>query len=188
MIAKIVLGLSLSCLLASLGFLALTDRTQAQPNPSTLVPKEPIVMWSGDPSMIPEGWQLCDGTNGTPNLHDRFILGTKTNEAPGETGGSHMIQLSVDNLPAHSHYYKTNYAGDHWHSFSDSLNQSYTQSLGGLITYGNIADWTMVEVTRTTEGVGDHCHGGHTSNTGYNIPWSFDTRPAYYSLAFITRR
>ena len=36
-------------------------------------------------AVIPDGWALCDGTGGTPDLRDRFIIGGET---PGETGGS----------------------------------------------------------------------------------------------------
>jgi hypothetical protein len=34
-----------------------------------------ILMWSGDPSAVPTGWALCDGTGGTPNLSGMFIVG-----------------------------------------------------------------------------------------------------------------
>ena len=34
-----------------------------------------IVMWSGLIRDIPAGWGLCDGTLGTPDLRDRFIVG-----------------------------------------------------------------------------------------------------------------
>jgi hypothetical protein len=40
-----------------------------------------INLWSGNVASIPEGWQLCDGTNGTQDCRDRFIVG-----APGDTG------------------------------------------------------------------------------------------------------
>lgn len=36
----------------------------------------------------PNGWALCDGTNGTPNLVDRFVLGTTTFDQLGRTGGN----------------------------------------------------------------------------------------------------
>lgn len=39
------------------------------------LPSGTIVLWSGDSNNIPRGWQLCDGTNGTPNLIDKFIIG-----------------------------------------------------------------------------------------------------------------
>jgi hypothetical protein len=38
------------------------------------LPAGAIIMWSGDADSIPEGWVLCDGTRGTPDLTDRFIL------------------------------------------------------------------------------------------------------------------
>lgn len=47
-----------------------------------------IIMWSGTLSSIPSGWQLCDGTNGTPDLRGRFIMGVSSGENPGATGGS----------------------------------------------------------------------------------------------------
>ena len=40
-----------------------------------LMPSRGIIMWSGTAADIPTGWALCDGTNGTPNLTDRFVLG-----------------------------------------------------------------------------------------------------------------
>lgn len=39
------------------------------------LPSGTIVLWSGDSNNIPKGWQLCDGTNGTPNLIDRIVIG-----------------------------------------------------------------------------------------------------------------
>lgn len=37
------------------------------------IPPGVIVMWLGSPNEVPEGWALCNGTNGTPDLTDRFI-------------------------------------------------------------------------------------------------------------------
>ena len=45
------------------------------PDTSGFIPKGGIIMWSGATTAIPQGWALCDGTNGTPNLRDRFIVG-----------------------------------------------------------------------------------------------------------------
>jgi len=41
------------------------------------VPPGTIVMWSGPIVDIPVGYVLCDGTNGTPDLRDRFIVGAR---------------------------------------------------------------------------------------------------------------
>lgn len=50
------------------------------------VPSGGIIMWSG--SEVPEGWALCNGEDGTPDLRNRFIVGSGDTYAVGETGGS----------------------------------------------------------------------------------------------------
>ena len=45
--------------------------------PAGGVPIGGIIMWSGTVASIPADWQLCDGTNGTPDLRDKFIVGAK---------------------------------------------------------------------------------------------------------------
>jgi len=60
-----------------------------------LMPSRGIIMWSGTAADIPTGWALCDGTNGTPNLTDRFILGAGKAYQPGATGGTATATPSV---------------------------------------------------------------------------------------------
>lgn len=45
-----------------------------------------IIVWASE--TIPSGWQLCDGTNGSPNLVDKFILGASSDLELLTTGGS----------------------------------------------------------------------------------------------------
>lgn len=45
-------------------------------------------MWSGAVVDIPNGWSLCDGSNGTPDLRNRFIIGAGSTHSPGATGGA----------------------------------------------------------------------------------------------------
>ena len=52
------------------------------------IPTGVIVMWSGTLATIPSGWALCDGSNGTPNLTEKFIYGVSAGQNPGPTGGS----------------------------------------------------------------------------------------------------
>ena len=68
---------------------------------SSSVPAGTIVIWSGASTEIPEEWALCDGTNGTPDLRGRFILGESNNHPVGESGGSEEVTLTVKQLPAH---------------------------------------------------------------------------------------
>lgn len=52
------------------------------------VPKGGIIMWSGAVVDIPTGWALCDGTNSTPNLVDKFVVGAGSTYSVNNTGGS----------------------------------------------------------------------------------------------------
>lgn len=63
-----------------------------------------IVPWfvpEGSSTAIPEGWALCDGTNGTPDLRGRYIRGAGDTTPLGETYDGYRLQ--VENLPAHTH-------------------------------------------------------------------------------------
>jgi microcystin-dependent protein len=47
-----------------------------------------IIMWSGSVASIPSGWALCNGSNGTPDLRNRFVVGAGSTYAVNATGGS----------------------------------------------------------------------------------------------------
>ncbi len=57
-----------------------------------------IVMWSGTIASIPAGWTLCNGSNGTPDLRDRFIVGAGSGYAVGATGGSSVHTLTQSGI------------------------------------------------------------------------------------------
>jgi hypothetical protein len=44
-----------------------------------------ILIWSGTVATIPDGWHLCDGTEGTPDLRNKFIVGAGDSYDPGES-------------------------------------------------------------------------------------------------------
>jgi len=52
------------------------------------VPSGIILIWSGAIVDIPAGWKLCDGTGGTPDLRDRFVIGAGSTYAVNATGGT----------------------------------------------------------------------------------------------------
>jgi microcystin-dependent protein len=68
-----------------------------------MVPKGGIIIWSGSVNDIPAGWVLCDGTNGTPDLRDRFVLGAGRNYNVDSTGGEATHTLTIDEMPRHNH-------------------------------------------------------------------------------------
>jgi len=64
-----------------------------------------ILIWSGQINVIPAGWALCDGQNGTPNLTDKFVLGAGSKYYVGQSGGEEMHKLTIAEMPRHSHSY-----------------------------------------------------------------------------------
>ena len=70
-----------------------------------LIPSGGIIMWSGTIATIPSGWYLCDGTNGTPNLTNRFVVGADADVSgvAKSTITGAALQTSDGQIPAHTH-------------------------------------------------------------------------------------
>jgi hypothetical protein len=73
-------------------------------SPAGGVPTGGIIMWSGAIANIPSGFALCDGSNGTPDLTDRFVVGAGGSEySVDDTGGQKEVQLTIAEMPSHNH-------------------------------------------------------------------------------------
>lgn len=158
-----------------------------------------IIMWSGAISAIPAGWHLCDGTSGTPDLRDRFVVGAGTTYAVGASGGSASTTLVEANLPAHTHYVSlgTSTSGDHSHGVNDpghahSLPSVFYASYpNGFAAGGGAGQVTNATGTAYTgisiANAGSHTHTvtGNTNSTGSGT--AFENRPPYYALAYIMK-
>jgi microcystin-dependent protein len=71
-----------------------------------------VIMWSGKETNVPQGWAICDGKNGTPDLRGRFVIGTdpdiNDDTAPGyfgSFGGSETtsVTFTTSTIPSHKH-------------------------------------------------------------------------------------
>ena len=58
------------------------------------VPQGSIVLWGKE--TVPSGWAICDGTNGTPDLRNNFVIGAGDTYALDDTGGATTHVHSVD--------------------------------------------------------------------------------------------
>ncbi len=164
------------------------------PTGNANLPAGIIVMWSGTIANIPAGWALCDGTLGTPNLLDMFILSVNTAENPGSTGGTNSYTLSAAQLPAHTHSGSTSSDGAHFHTNGpNSSGVFYSDPLPAELNNGMTAGSEFYDagasgISRggfmtSTEGAHNHTFTTDPAGSGSSI----DNRPAYYKLAFIMK-
>ena len=129
-----------------------------------------IMLWSGSSATIPSGWLLCDGTNSTPDLRNRFVVGATSTYAVGATGGSaDAIVVS------HSHTATVTDPG-HLHTlpFADGGTiggSGATSGFRGAGTYNTSTATTGITVANSTTG---------SSGTNANLP-------PYYALCYIMK-
>ena len=139
------------------------------------VPAGGIIMWSGSVATIPTGWFLCNGTNGTPNLLDRFVVCAGSGYSVAQTGGAadavvvshtHSNTVSTADL-SHTHGITVPTSG-----YSAGLTTSSTPFNGSGSTGGMSANATHSHtVTINSAGV---------TGTNANLP-------PFYALAYIMK-
>lgn len=126
------------------------------------IPSGGIIIWSG--STIPDGWALCNGENGTPDLRGKFVLGATTEvdeegntiHPIGETGGEEEVVLTKDQIPNHSH--------------TINIDTSIGNASGTSVVRGSNPKGTITSVVNPI-GKGE----GHNN------------MPPYYTLAYIMK-
>jgi microcystin-dependent protein len=145
-----------------------------------IVPTGGIIKWSGSVATIPTGWALCDGTSGTPDLRNRFVIGAGSTYGVGATGGSaNAIVVS------HTHTGTTASDGAHTHTLSGSYTvEDNNFSPGGAypLRENSIVRGTYTDTT-TVQSAGVHTHNFTTDSTGSS--GTNANLPPYYALAYI---
>ena len=130
------------------------------------VPIGGIILWSGSVASIPGGYALCNGSNGTPNLQDRFVVGAGSGYAVAATGGNATVTLTTAQMPQHNHGSRVT---------SVSLTTSTEKCDKDPNNSGNLLnDGTTLSVSSST-----------MSNKGSSE--AHENRPPYYALAYIMR-
>jgi microcystin-dependent protein len=141
-----------------------------------------IVMWSGSVASIPTGWNLCDGTNSTPDLRNRFVVGAGDTYSPDDTGGADAVTLTTAQMPAHGHSGSTNTAGNHRHL---EYHYHYNGSGDGGGPGASCCEGAIEHSGVYTGYAGNHSHTVSINNTGGG--GSHENRPPYYALAYIMK-
>lgn len=134
-----------------------------------------IMLWSGAIGSIPSGWYLCDGTNGTPNLTDKFIVGAGSTYSVGGTGGS------ADSIVVSHTHTATSVVTDPGHNHTWASNASVGS--GTLVSsgLGGISGATVNTSTATT-GI-----TVATTNASAGVSGTNANLPPYYALAYIMK-
>ena len=140
-----------------------------------------IMMWSGSIASIPSGWYLCDGTNGTPNLTDRMVVGAGNTYAVDATGGSNTATTSSSGTGSTSTSSVT-VSRDGWGTSGGTVG---TVSSGRLVVGSGIAE--IAEGLESLRSSGNNLTTGSHSHTGPAHTHTVDTRSPYYALAFIMK-
>jgi microcystin-dependent protein len=138
-----------------------------------------IIMWSGSVASIPSGWALCNGSNGTPDLRNRFVVGAGSTYAVDATGGSadaivvshtHTATSSSSVTdPGHAHNVDGAYGGG--------------GNPGGSLNVDNPSGKNRATTTATTGitvATSTTVASAGSSGTNANLP-------PYYALAYIIK-
>lgn len=139
-----------------------------------------IIMWGGTIATIPAGWALCNGTNNTPNLTDRFVVGAGNNYTFGSAGGSNThshsitvdgVGLTVAQMPPHNHQIGTG-----------QYTTDGVDLVGNILEPRNVSDYPGTAYNFTTSSSGSGATHNHPASASVG-----DNRPLYFGLAYIMK-
>jgi len=152
----------------------------ATPTWSTALPSGAIILWSGATDAIPTGFVICNGSNSTPDLRNRFVVGAGDTYSVNATGGS-----ADATIPTHNHSATSSVSDSgHFHNVLPTLSGAFANN-GAFIQ-------TATTGTPSQSGVGNT----DTKTTGISVSTSIANAgssgtnanlPPYYALAYIMK-
>ena len=118
---------------------------------------------------------LCNGSNSTPDLRNRFVVGSEGNYSVGNTGGSDNVTLSTSQMPVHSHGVTD---PGHFHTTDNYVARSnYAEPRNfGVGTDGNLN--STGDTNSKTTGISINNAGSGSAH---------ENRPPYYALCYIMK-
>lgn len=142
------------------------------------VPTGAIILWSGAANAIPSGYVLCDGTNSTPNLQNRFVIGAGDTYAVNATGGS-----ADAIVVGHTHTGTTNTTGAHTHL----IPHNFDSGTAGDYISGNDGPNNIAGSSNQSPmtSAGNHSHSLNINSAGSS--GTNANLPPYYALCYIMK-
>ena len=147
------------------------------------VPVGGIIMWTKAALPDNEHWAICNGQNGTPDLRERFVVGSKDADHLGDTGGAANVTLTVNQIPPHRHLYTTD----------DGLEGKNGNDLGNASSSTTLRQWLGGYDADSDNSKGNAkilYTSSQTALSGGDVVTStasHENRPPFYSLYFIMR-
>jgi len=145
-----------------------------------IVPIGGIIMWSGAATAIPENWALCNGTAGTPNLQNNFVVGAGGSYAVGATGGSATALLQHTHTvldPGHVHV-------DAGHAHATGNGGAFLVSGTGSTLSAGTLGFTELAATATAQAA---IEAAFTDISVALAGSATSSLPPYYALCYIMR-
>lgn len=151
-----------------------------------MIPSGMIAMWHGTIATIPAGWYLCNGSNGTPDLRDKFIAGAKQDSGGVAKTNITGALLQSGGEISHAHNAGTLGAvsnGEHVHTFTTDghyhqLGEAGEDCVGG-------GGWQRT--TTTVQDTGTTASGGAHTHTISGAAAATTTVQPFYALAYIMK-
>ena len=144
-----------------------------------------IILWSGAADAIPTGFVLCNGSNSTPDLRGRFVVGYSNTDGDydvGDAGGSKQVTLSESQLPSHNHSASSSVNDPgHAHSYIDQyvvINNGYRPWPAN----NNDCAQRNINTGSQTTGISVSTTIGNTGSGS-----AIENRPPYYALCYIMK-
>lgn len=154
------------------------DKEEIDNKLKTGLPEGVIFMWGGNVNEIPNGFALCDGSNGTKDLRSRFIVGYDPRDSDystvGAIGGEKEHKLTIEEMPQHNHSGLTSTSGNHRHGFPYENPRGVNSNAGS-------EDGKSTFSTGQTDYAGAHFHTIPNQGGGK----AHENRPPYFVLCFI---
>ena len=148
------------------------------------LPSGTILMWYGNENDVPDGWAICNGSNTTPDLRGRFVLGSGTGvnltqRIAGQFGGKETHQLSLAEMPQHNHTINDPGHNHNWRA-SRQLQGIDDRSYGDELSKGDAGNSDIMSKDTDQRGTGITIN-----NSGSNQ--AHENMPPFYVLIYIMK-